>query len=287
MTASFRRMIFLVAVLALALPLARAQDMPIMVDTSPKSTIPDASLPQYDVTSVKEHPSGEQMMRIMNKPDGFSCTNIPLKSLVANAYGIRQDLISGGPSWVGSTGFDVEAKVAGADVEAFKKLTPRQRSGLLQALLADRFKLKIHSETKVLPLYDMVIAKGGLKLKASAPVEASAEAVKDPEAARHRGMMTMGPGMFKGEGISIQAVGNQFSYIIHYTVIDKTGLTGTYDVNLKFSPDDAGPPTGDTSAESSPTIFTAVQEQLGLKLNATKGPVETLIIDHAEQPSSN
>jgi uncharacterized protein (TIGR03435 family) len=286
MTALDRRTILFMASLALAFPVARAQDMPIPTNTSPQSDTVGAKLPEYDVASVKQHSSDERMMRIMNKPDGFSCSNITLKTLVANAYGIRQDLISGGANWVGSTGFDVEAKVAGSDVEAFKKLSPRLRNRLLQPLLADRFKLKLHSETKVLPTYDMVIAKGGPKLKVSA-IEVSAEAGKDPEAAKHRGMMSMGPGMFKGEGLSIAAIANQFSYIVHYTVVDKTGLTGAYDVDLKWTPDDAGTPDGDAAAESSPSIFTAVQEQLGLKLNSTKGPVETLIIDHAEMPSAN
>ena len=283
----YRHTMLFVASLALAFPVARAQDMPISIDSSPNSDTAGAKLPEYDVASVKQHSSDERMMRIMNKPDGFSCSNISLKTLVANAYGIRQDLISGGANWVGSTGFDVEAKVAGADVEAFKKLSPRQRNRLLQALLADRFKLKVHSETKVLPMYDMVVAKGGPKLKVSAPIEVSAEAGKNPEAAKHRGGMSMGPGMFRGEGLSITAIANQFSYIVHYTVADKTGLTGKYDVDLKWTPDDAGTPNGDAAAESSPSIFTAVQEQLGLKLNSTKGSIETLIIDNAEMPAAN
>ncbi len=276
-----------VASLALALPVARAQEMPIPTDTSPQSGTVGAKFPEYDVASVKQHSSGERISRIMNKPDGFSCSNISLKTLVANAYGIRQDLISGGANWVGSTGFDVEAKVADSDVDAFKKLSPRQRNRLLQPLLADRFKLKVHSETKVLPMYDMVVPKSGPKLKPAAPIEVSAEAGKDPEAAKHHGGMSMGPGMFKGENLSIAAIANQFSYIVHYTVVDKTGLTGTYDVDLKWTPDDAVTPNGNAAAESSPSIFTAVQEQLGLKLTSTKGPVETLIIDYAEMPSAN
>ena len=282
-----RTMLF-IASLTLALPMARAQNMPIPTDPSPKPTDASARLPVYDVASVKENKSGERMMRIMNKPDGFSCSNIPLKTLIANAYLIRQDLISGGPGWVDSTGFDVEAKVAGSDMEAFKKLSPRQRYSLLQALLEERFKLKVHRETKVLPMFDLVVAKGGSKLKAAAPVAASADQAKGPDAPKPHSMgMSMGPGMFKGQALSMTAVANQLSYIVHYTVVDKTGLTGSYDLDLKWTPDDAGPPSGDTSAESGASIFTAVQEQLGLKLQSTKGPVETLIIDHAELPSEN
>ena len=276
------------AILASTLPLARAQNIPIPPVASTAPTDPNVRLPEYDVASVKKNKSNDGMMRVMNTPDGFSCANVPLQTLISNAYGIRQDLISGGPGWVDSTGFDVEAKVAGTDMEAFKKLTPRQRNALLQALLADRFKLKLHHETKVLPMYDMVVAKGGLKLKPLAPMQPpAADAPRDLDATNHRGMMTMGPGMLKGHGLTVTAVANNLSYVVHSTVVDKTGLTGDYDFDLKWTPEDAGPPSDNGSAESSASIFTAVQEQLGLKLQATKGPTDTLVIDHAELPSEN
>ena len=277
------------AILACTLPPAQAQRGTLLpLGTSPKTEDVQTQLPEYDVTSVKKNKSNDGMMRVMNTPDGFSSTNISLKTLIANAYDIRQDLISGGSGWVDSTGFDVEAKVAGTDVETFKKLSPRQRNALLQALLADRFKLKLHHETKVLPMYDMVVAKGGLKLKPLAPMQPpAADATKDRDPASHRGMMTMGPGMLKGQGLTVTALANNLSYVVHSTVVDKTGLTGDYDFDLKWTPEDAGPPTDDGSAESSASIFTAVQEQLGLKLQATKGPTDTLVIDHAELPSEN
>jgi uncharacterized protein (TIGR03435 family) len=275
-----------VALLAFILPVVHAQ-MPILTDSSLQSTDPNAKLPSYDVASVKPNKSGENMMRIMNHPDGFSCNNISLKTLIGNAYGIRQDLITGGPGWVDSTGFDVEAKVSAEDVEAFKKLNGRQRNTLLQALLADRFHLKVHHETKILPMYDLLLAKGGSRMKANPPVPPSPDAAKDPEAAKPRGMMTMGPGMLKGQGLSMTSIANQLSYALEATVVDKTGLTGDFDFDLKWTPDDAGPAKGDASTEPNVSIYTAVQEQLGLKLQPTKGPVDTLVIDHAEQPSEN
>lgn len=158
---------------------------------------------------------------------------------------------------------------------------------MLQALLAERFKLKLHSETKVLPMYDLVLAKNGSKLKAAAVPDAPADKANGPETAKPHGMMTMGPGMLEGQGLSITAVANQLSYIVHYSVVDKTGLTGAYDLDLKWTPDDAGPLSGDALGGSGPSFFTALQEQLGLKLQSTKGPVETLTIDHAELPSEN
>ncbi len=278
------RALGIVALLAFILPVAHAQ-MPILTDSSPPST--NIKLPAYDVASVKPNKSGENMMRIMNRPDGFGCTNISLRTLIGNAYGIRQDLISGGPGWVDSTGFDVEAKVSAEDVEAFKKLNGRQRNSLLQALLADRFHLKVHQETRTLPMYDLLLAKGGSRMKANPPATPSPDAAKDPEAARPRGMITMGPGMLKGQGLPMTSIANQLSYILEATVTDKTGLTGDFDFELKWTPDDAGPANADASSEPHVSIYTAVQEQLGLKLRPTRGPVDTLIIDHAELPSEN
>jgi uncharacterized protein (TIGR03435 family) len=281
------RTLLVVALLAFARPVMQAQAMPILTDPSPKPVDAGAKLPEYDVASVKLNKSGDRMMRIMNRPDGFSCTNISLKTLIGNAYGIRQDLISGGPGWVDSMGFDVEAKVSGEDVAAFKRLTAGQRNSLLEALLTDRFHLKIHHETRTLPMYDLLLAKGGSRMKAEPPVAPSPDAAKDPEAAKPRGMMTMGSGILKGQGLPVTSIANHLSYIIQATVTDKTGLTGSFDFELKWTPDDAGPTSPDASGEPNVSIFTAVQEQLGLKLQPTKGPVDTLIIDHVEQPSEN
>jgi uncharacterized protein (TIGR03435 family) len=273
--------------LLLTAPVLHAQLFPInLADRDPKDD-PNIKLPIYDVASVKENKSGNGMMRIMNKPDGFSCTNISLKTLIGNAYGLRQDLISGGPGWANSTGFDVEAKVAGEDVDAFKKLTPHQRNSLLKALLEDRFKLKLHTETKTLTMYELVIAKGGYRLKPGTEMTPDPDAPKTPEAKKLGGMISIGPGFFTGQNLTITAIVNQLSNILHYTVTDKTGLTGNYDIELKWTPDDARPPSGDASSDAAVSIFTAVQEQLGLKLQATKGPVETLVIDQAEMPSAN
>jgi uncharacterized protein (TIGR03435 family) len=274
-------------VFLLTAPVLHAQLFPINLAEKDSKDDPNIKLPIYDVASVKENKSGNGMMRIMNKPDGFSCTNISLKTLIGNAYGLRQDLISGGPGWANSTGFDVEAKVAGEDVDAFKKLTPHQRNSLLKALLEDRFKLKLHNETKTLTMYELVIAKGGSRLKPGTEMTPDADAPKTSEAKKLGGMISMGPGFFTGQNLTITAIVNQLSNILHYTVTDKTGLTGNYDIELKWTPDEAHPPAGDASSDPAISIFTAVQEQLGLKLQATKGPVETIVIDQAEMPSVN
>jgi uncharacterized protein (TIGR03435 family) len=265
MTALYLRTIIFFAALALPSSVVRTLDAPILNNENAlfQADTDGAKSLQYDVISVKQHSSGENSMGSKYRPDGFICTNLTLLNLIVNAYGISQDQVSGGPSWLDSIGFDVEAKVADSDVKAFKMLSPEQRNDLLKILLADRFKLKVHSGPKRMTMYDMVVAKIGPKLKLSAPI--------DPKAAKPRSRITSGAGMFEGERVSMEQMASQLSFALHSTVVDKTGLTGFYDVDLKWRTDDASPSNGDGAAESSPSIFTAVQEQLGLKLNPTKG----------------
>jgi uncharacterized protein (TIGR03435 family) len=156
-------------------------------------------------------------------------------------------------------------------------LTFEQRRTMFQQILADRFKLVAHHETRELPIYQLTIGKNGSKLKESAP--------DDPASTKpsRKGIM-FGPGRGKvtatGGSLSmfITALSRQLGRII----VDKTGLTGRYDFTLEWTPDDAAP-----SDQSGPGIFTAIQEQLGLKLEPTKGPVDVIVIDHIEKPSAN
>jgi uncharacterized protein (TIGR03435 family) len=264
---------------------------------SPNAT-EDVKVPVFDVVSVKPNKSDDGMMRTMFKPDGYSGTNVPLKLLIQMAYGIRQDLISGGPGWVESTGYDFDAKVAGPDVDALKKLSPEQRRSMLQPALADRFKLKVHTETKQLPVYELVVAKGGSKLKEASPGDTYANGIKGPDGTSRPGMMRFSPGQLTAQAVPMTSLTNLLSQQLHRTVLDKTGLTGKYDLELNWTPDqgadpmfkgaDGAQPRAEPAPDSSgPSIFTALQEQLGLKLQSGKGPVETLVIDHVEMPSEN
>jgi uncharacterized protein (TIGR03435 family) len=253
-------------------------------------------VPAFDVVSVKQDKSVSGMIRVMTKPDGYSATNISLKMLLQAAYGIREDLISGAPSWADSARFDIDAKVGGPDVDTLKKLTPEQRRSMLQPMLAERFKLVVHKETKQLPVYDLVVTKGGSKLKEATPGDTYANGIKGPDGVGRGGMMRVGRGQLAAQGVPISSMVNMLSQQLHQTVIDKTGLTGKYDLELNWTPDPGSEPMfiGPDSSQhdpapdsSGPSIFTAVQEQLGLKLQSAKGPVETLVIDHVEMPSEN
>jgi uncharacterized protein (TIGR03435 family) len=258
----------------------------------------DVKLPAFDVVSIKPDKSGGGMIRVMNRPDGYSASNISLKMLIQAAYGVREDLISGAPGWAESARYDIDAKVDGADVEALKKLSPAQRRLILQPLLADRFKLKVHTETKQLPVYELVVAKGGPKLKEATVGDTYANGIKGPDGVGRGGMVRMGRGQLTAQGVPMTSVVNMLSQQLHRTVIDKTGLAGKYDLELNWTPDEGegmgspppggGQPHGDAPPEGSgPSIFTAIQEQLGLKLLSGKGPVDTLVIDHVEMPTNN
>jgi uncharacterized protein (TIGR03435 family) len=258
----------------------------------------DVKVPAFDVVSIKPNKSDSGMVRIMAKPDGYAASNVSLKMLIQSAYGIREDLISGAPSWADPARFDIDAKVAGSDVDALKNLSQEQRRSTLQPLLADRFKLKVHTETKQLPVYELVLAKGGSKLKEAIPGDTYANGIKGPDGVGRGGMMRFGPGQLTAQAVPTTSLTNMLSQQLHRTVIDKTGLTGKYDLELSWTPDQGSDPMfkgpdssqqrADTAPDSSgPSIFTALQEQLGLRLQSAKGPVETLVIDHVEMPSEN
>ena len=238
--------------------------------------------------------------------DGFKGDNINAHMLLTEAYGLNDDQILGEPDWTKSVNFDVEAKVAGPDVATLKKLTIDQRRTMFQQVLADRFKLAAHHETRQLPVYVLTQAKGGAKLKESPPVEPpSADAgpatpPKPGEPRPRRGpMMMFGRGKITAQNAGLSMMITMLSRQLHRTIIDKTGLTGAYDINLQWTPDQgsggegsppgaaspAGAPTATAPADSGPDLFTAIQEQLGLKLESTKGPADVLIVDHIEKPA--
>ena len=248
---------------------------------------PDTSAPgpaTFDVASIKEHSSDDHNMRWMTKDDGETMVNVPLQSMIASAYNIKMYLISGGPSWVNSKGFDLDAKALPGEGADKVKLTEEQRRAMMRALLAERFHLKAHIESRLLPVFDLIVAKGGPKIQ---PLEAPAA---DSEDAKKRGSMYFEPGHLKAQWYKIASLAEELSYMIEHTVIDKTGMTGDYNIDLSWTPDSelaAAPDKTATGADPKPSIYASVQEQLGLKLVPNKGQVDTLVIDHAELPTAN
>ena len=195
----------------------------------------------------------------MTKDDGTTMVNIPLQFMVAMAYDTKTYLISGGPSWVNSKGFDLDAKVLPGEASAKVKLTEEQRRSLMRALLIERFHLQAHTETKTLPVYDLVIAKDGPKIKPVAPP------APDSDDAKKRGGMSFQPGHLEAQWYPISNFAQQLGYMVERTVIDKTGLTGEYNLDLTWSPEEQEEDVNDkatTGTDPKPSIYTAIQEQL-------------------------
>jgi uncharacterized protein (TIGR03435 family) len=218
----------------------------------------------------------------------FTAEGMTLKNLIKQAYGIEDDQISGAPKWVTSQTYDIEAKVDNADAATLKNLSEDQYKHMFQLFLEDHFHLKVHWETKELPVLTLVVAKGGPRLQSAKPGDTYPNGIKGPDGkpAGHAGMMMWGRGRLTGQGIPIASLLPPLTQQLGRIVQDKTGLTGTYDIELHWT-EDAAPDSGAASDASEPSIFTAIEEQLGLKFQSQKAPVQVLLIDHVDQPSEN
>lgn len=204
------------------------------------------------------------------KGGSLQVNNLLLKSLITSAYRVREVLIFGLPVWAEEARYDIRGRITEADPKALEDLSREQRRALMAAMLEDRFHLKVHAVTKNMPVYDLVVASGGPKFGES--VRRGTEPHLEIRKAE-----------YSASNGSILGLSYFLEEIVERTVIDKTGLIGAYDLHLQWAPELAGGADGDTR----PSIFTALQEQLGLKLQPSKGPVKTLVVDHVERPSEN
>jgi uncharacterized protein (TIGR03435 family) len=270
----------IVAVLITACPALSAQANAVPIASVSQTEDTTAPLPAYDVVSIKSNHSGSGSRGTSTNNDSYTATNISLKNLLEDAYGIKEDLISGISGPIDSARFDIQAKVVDADPRA-KKLTGKQRRAMLLPFLDERFHLKAHTETRTLPVYELIVLEDGPKFKQSA------------DDSKQNGGTSQNNTELTAHGVSMASFASTLTNSVHRTVIDQTALAGLYDLALKWSPDDGsnqGASNRDGSTvltDSGPSISTAVQEQLGLKLKPAKGPVETLVVDHVEMPSAN
>ena len=254
-------------------------------------------LPVFEVASIKPNKSGTPMVMFRFTPDGVMVTNSPLKLIIQQSYGVEENQIVSAPGWVNSDRFDVEAKVDGADAPKLHDLKPRQRMEMLQPLLADRFQLKVHRETRELPVYELVIAKNGPKLHEAKPGDTYPNGIKGPDGkGGGPGLIWFEAGQLTCQAATISTLTSLLAQRLGHNVLDKTGLTGKYDIVMPW-PEEQRPAPMFNGAEagqqenppesSGASIFTILQEQLGLKLESHKAPVEVLVIDHVEPPSAN
>jgi uncharacterized protein (TIGR03435 family) len=223
----------------------------------------------------------------------FSAKGQSLKELIEFASGFDyydvDRRIIGGPKWLGTAKFDIQAKCDEETARAFGKMTLKQQiheeESMVQALLTDRFKLRAHHEARLLPVFALVSIKGGSRMKPSAKA--------DPEEPNEAN----GPvGDWKADGVTMKELAEQLSRLPEVggrIVVDKTDLKGKFDFALKWTSDPTmgatppGPESGVRRDSSAPLLFTALEEQLGLKLASSKEPVDVVVIDSAELPSAN
>ena len=273
----------------LILTLAIAAAAPLLEAQQPAPPPPAATsvkLPTFDVISVKVNNSGSRNISMGSTSDGLHGTNVPAQLILkqAFAFAINDSLIFGAPAWAQTTRFDIDAKVSGPDVAAFKALTNDQLRPMIVQILTSRFQFAYHIETRMLPEYALVLAKGGSKLQ---PFQPGNDANGQP---KRSGRMQVHDSMVTAQGVPLDPLIHFLSDRVGRPVEDKTGLTGTYDFTLQLGDQGHDSPTPDLNsadASTGPSIFTAIQEQLGLRLEAEKGPVQVLVVDRMEMPAAN
>ncbi len=229
-----------------------------------------AAIPRFDVASIRPVPAmAREPIDFRIQPGGrLTITNLTLKIMVREAFGVKNYQIAGGPVWLDTDRFDVVAK---ADDDPSRK----QMMTMLQALLAERFQLKVHRETKEGHVYALVAAKGGAKLKPSTADQSYVGLSRNTPTDQVGVSYTI-----TGQKAAMAMFAERLGELeLGRPVLDRTGLQGEFDFRLDYG-------TADNPG-TEPSIFTAIQEQLGLKLESAKGPVETLVIDGAEKPSAN
>jgi uncharacterized protein (TIGR03435 family) len=255
-----------------------------------------ADVPSLELVSIHKTKNPRPSPEIHEDADGITAESASLCSLIAEAYGfsiipLSDQQLVGAPGWAKTELFDVHAKVDSENVAKLKVLkkaetgaifvqemttrTPTLEMVTLQRLLEDRFQLRVHYEQRVMSLFEMTVAKGGVRMKAAHPA--------DPE----HGSVGMSNGKLTGDNVPLSfiALFLPLESDIGRPVADKTGGTGNYDFELHWSA--MGDSKDNGTNGSAPSIFTAIQEQMGLKLNSTKGPVWVVVVDHAEMPSEN
>ena len=253
----------------------------------PQSVAPpvdhSTATPIFDVASVHlSAPSPDGHNHIWNDihESHFRTGNLSIRDLIQYAYNLPKSQIVGGPGWLDSAMYDIEAKSSPEEDARLKAMTDedaaQQKRLMVRELLKERFSLTTHEEMRVLPVYNLVLVKGGAKFQ---PSDHSGTRIDAGRSRIH----------VQGSDDTIGLLTRELAQSQGRVVVNKTGLTGRYDLTLRWTPDDATTPllNGEPDPNAPPGLFTAIQDQLGLKLESGKGPVPVLVIDHIEPPSAN
>jgi bla regulator protein blaR1 len=269
-------------------------------------------LPSFEVATIK--PSHGAPVPSLSTPAVTRIINVTVRNLIEQAYRIpwtsgANQRVLGGPGWIDSDRYDVEARIDESQMSAISAMSNDERkdqtSLRIQSLLAERLRLKVHFESRELPIYTLVVAKGGPKLVAAKDTASDADqqppqgtVLPTSASGLHHGIFVQ----YRGQQAEMTAKGATLDQLVHWlagyseidgrTIVNQTGLTGMYDFTLRwtreqFNAASAGEPSASSLAAEAPALFSSLAEQLGLRLVPGKGPVEVLIIDHIERPSEN
>lgn len=250
---------------------------------------------KFDVASVKSNKSGDLAMPARTRGRTYTATNIPVRYLVASAYGVPAARVLGGPSWVGTA--NVSMPLVGGDRFDILATLPEgaganQLPSMLRELLVNRFKLVAHSEMRDAPLYALVVDRvdgrlGSRLRKASIDCEAlDAAAIPAAKPGERGPCASELGGEIIGRGQRLTTLARMLSFFAGRPVVDRTNLTGGFDFDVRF-PELDTPPDGRNAADAGGGLFVAIQEQLGLKLEPIRGPLEFVVIDSVERPTEN
>jgi len=235
-----------------------------------------ARRPQVEVAAIKANKSGDPGMSMGSPgPGRYLAENVTLRFLIQNAWNVREFQLVGIPDFIARERFDIQATMeTGAP--------SNQLQAMMQSLLEERFRLKLHREKREQSIYSLLPVRNGIKIQALA--EGACSAGAGQPSTKGCGNTSWGPAQVKGTGVSMTTFTEMLSAVMERSVVDNTGLKGLFDIALTWTPDDAFTPA---AAGSGPSLFTAIQEQLGLRLESTKGQVEVLVVDSVERPSEN
>lgn len=242
----------------------------------PAKTESEAALPGFEVAAIKAHKGDSGGQDVDWSADRVSIGNYTLKQLIPIAYGLKSNKqVSGGPEWMDKQAFDITAKIDDAEIAKMRKMnrneSRKERNLLLQSLLADRFQLRAHEIQQVIPVYALVVAKTGAKIAHTA----------SPGKGYH---VSTRDGHLVATDTSMDALADHLTWMLESgerVVLNETGLAGDYDFKMDFSPDSGN---GIPTDAANPGLFTALQEQLGLKLESQKGSVDVIVVESAAKP---
>jgi len=228
---------------------------------------PPAELPRFEVAAIKPTPADRQngSSGITTRLGRLTASNVTLKRCIIGAYGVGPSQIIGGPPWLDTERFEIAAK-------ADQPVGDHALMGMLQTLLAERFQLSVHRETRNMEALVLEVSKNGPKL----------------EKAEGESSTTSGRGRLDAKATNMNLLAQLLSRALSVPVVNGTGLEGSFNFKLEWSPDSDRPvKPGEAPPDTGPSIYTAIQQQLGLRLQSRKSPVEVLVIERAEKPSEN